>query len=74
MDNQIQSKFFSQYPDILAAKDLREILGIGRAGVYKLLEAGEIQSFKVGRTYKIPKKAVIDFVERQCLIKKGRGE
>ena len=66
MDYQAQSKLFSQYPDILNAKDLRQILGIGRAGVYKLLEAGEIQSFKIGNAYKIPKGALIDYVRKQC--------
>ena len=57
---------FSNYPDVLGIKDLRQALGSGRAGAYKLLEAGKIQSFKIGNTYKIPKSALIDYVNQQC--------
>lgn len=57
---------FSEYPDVLSVHDLRQALGIGRAGAYKLLESGAIQSFKIGNTYKIPKSALIDYVDKQC--------
>ena len=54
--------------------DLRQALGIGRAGAYKLLEAGKIQSFKIGNTYKIPKSALIDYVNQQCPTESKGGE
>ena len=60
-----KDSLFADYPDVLNIKDLRQALGIGRIGAYKLLEAGEIQSFKIGNTYKIPKSALIDYVNRQ---------
>ena len=41
-------------------------LGIGRAGVYKLLESRQIKCFKIGNTYKIPKSALIAFVSQSC--------
>ena len=47
---------------------------IGRAGAYKLLEAGKIQSFKIGNTYKIPKSALIDYVNQQCPTESKGGE
>jgi len=52
------------YPDILAPQDLRKILRIGRAATYKLLAAGEIPSFKIGRTYRIPKAALAAYLEK----------
>lgn len=52
------------YPDILSVHHVREILGIGRTAVYRLLEEKQIRCFKIGNTYKIPKASVIEFVER----------
>ena len=66
MKQQEEIKMFANYPDVLGIKDLRQALGIGRAGAYKLLEAGKIQSFKIGNTYKIPQSALIDYVNQQC--------
>lgn len=57
------SALFSNYPDVLSVQQVRELLGIGRAGVYKLLESRQIPCFKIGNTYKIPKSALITFVQ-----------
>lgn len=66
MKQQEKGFLFSDYPDVLSIKELRQALGIGRAGAYKLLETGKIQSFKIGNTYKIPKSALINYVNQQC--------
>ena len=49
-------------PDVLSVKEVRGILGIGRVGVYQLIEAGELTAFQMGRTYKIPKQAMEHFL------------
>lgn len=59
-------ELFADYPDVMTVHHLRTALGIGRLGAYKLLEGGKIQSFKIGNTYKIPKTAVIDYVQKSC--------
>ena len=74
MKQQEEIKMFANYPDVLGIKDLRKTLGIGRAGAYKLLEAGKIQSFKIGNTYKIPKSALIEYVNQQCPTESKGGE
>ena len=74
MKQQEINQLFANYPDVLGIKDLRQALGIGRAGAYKLLEAGKIQSFKIGNTYKIPKSALIDYVNQQCPMESKGGE
>lgn len=53
-----------QYGDILTAKEVREILGIGANGVYKLLDSGSIRNFKIGNIRKIPKWYLIDYIEK----------
>lgn len=65
---------FTEFPDVLEIKDLRKALGIGRAGAYKLLQSGEIDSFKIGNTYKIPKAALIAYITRQCGTEAGAKE
>lgn len=68
MKNTIQSskELFSEFPDVMTVHHLRAALGIGRQGAYKLLEEKKIKSFKIGNTYKIPKSAVIEFIQNNC--------
>lgn len=53
-------------PDILNVHQVREVLGIGRKGVYNLLDSRKISFFKIGNAYKIPKSALIDFINQSC--------
>ena len=64
--NSTIKELFSDYPDVMSVHHLRTALGIGRLGAYKLLEDGQIKSFKIGNTYKIPKTSVIDYVNQSC--------
>ena len=54
---------FENYPDVVEVEDLRKMLGgISRKLAYRLLADDEIRSVKVGRTYKIPKACVIEYL------------
>ena len=53
---------FPDYPDIVTVKQLREMLGVSRALAYKLISDGEIQAVKIGKSLKIPKVSVINYV------------
>lgn len=59
-------ELFSEYPDVMDVHQLREALGIGRKAVYKLLDEKKISCFKIGHTYKIPKSALIEYVNQSC--------
>ncbi len=61
-----QDNLFSEYPDILTARQVQSALGIGRAGTYKLLESGQLPSFKVGNAYKVPKRLLQQYVIQSC--------
>jgi excisionase family DNA binding protein len=63
---QIEVGPFKDCPDILSVKDLCQLLRIGRVGVYKLLGAGTIHSFKIGNIYKIPKDSLIAYMNKAC--------
>lgn len=53
---------FADYPDIVDARQLQEMLGISRHAVYDLLKAGRIRGLKLSNAYKIPKINVIRYV------------
>jgi len=54
---------FNDYPDIMSINDLRSALGIGRTKAYELVSAGEIRSIKVGKSIRIPKSSLLDYVK-----------
>ena len=62
----IQFELFERYPDVLTVHQAREALGVGRTGVYKLIDQGLLKCFKIGNAYKIPKSALIEFVTNSC--------
>lgn len=53
---------FRHYPDALTPAQVQEMLGIGRQMTYGLLRSGAIQNVRMGRLYRIPKVAVIDYL------------
>jgi len=60
-----QAELFEDYPDVLTVQQVQQALGIGRVGVYKLLGGG-ISCFKIGNAYKIPKTALIEYIQQSC--------
>lgn len=58
---------FEEYPDVVEVNDLCRMLGgISRKLAYRLLTTQEIKSVRIGRTYKIPKACVIEYLTRAC--------
>ncbi len=60
-----QIELFEALPDVMNVHQVRSALGIGRAAVYKLLDANVIRCFKIGNTYKIPKSSLIEYIEKE---------
>ena len=53
-------------PDMLTVEDLQRILRVGRNEAYRLVRQGHIDSVRLGasgRTYRIPKAALLAFLE-----------
>ena len=71
MKETIEMGIFKDYPDVLSVKEVCQALQVGRVGVYRLLESGEIYSFKIGKVYKIPKDSLITYINQKCSAKKG---
>ena len=56
---------FTSYPDLVNIVQLKDMLGIGINLAYKLVRNKTIQSIKVGREYKIPKRNIIFYLTAQ---------
>ena len=61
----VYKNMYSEYPEILEVKDLCEILGYGKKKVYQLIKEGQLKKIPCGRTIKVAKATIIDFV-LQC--------
>ena len=62
----IHFELFERYPDVMTVHQAREALGVGRTGVYKLIDQGLLKCFKIGNAYKIPKTALLEYVNSSC--------
>lgn len=57
-----REKMFREYPDVLTPQQVQEMLGVGQRMAYQLLREGKIQNVRMGRLYRVPKAAVIDYL------------
>lgn len=63
---EVTEDIFNDYPDVVNFEQLCEMLGnVGKTLAYKLLRSNEIESFKLGRNYRILKSKVIEYLKRQ---------
>lgn len=50
--------------EIMRFEEVMEFLNIGKNTLYTLLNDGEINAFKIGKVWKIPKKSVEEYIEK----------
>ena len=48
--------------DVLTVREMMDMLAIGKNTAYKLLQTGTIQSFRIGNTYRVLRKSVMDYI------------
>lgn len=51
-----------EHDKLISLDELCDILKIGKNTAYTLMRTGELGAFKIGRVWKIPKKAVLQYV------------
>ena len=56
---------FNQYEDLLNVQELCELLSIGRNYAYQLLNEKEIKAFRAGRSWRVPKLSVQQYILRK---------
>ena len=55
-------KALHDLPLVLKVKDLMELLSISHNTAYEIVRSGQIKSIKVGKTYRIPRDAVEEYL------------
>lgn len=56
---------FTEYPDVVTVNEVMKMLKVGRNTAWKLIHSGQIRAFNIGKSVKIPKKSVIEYVIQQ---------
>lgn len=51
-----------QTPDILTFQECQELLKVGKNTLLDLLHNNDIEAFKIGNRWKIPKAAVLEYI------------
>lgn len=54
---------FEHVPDIMTFKECQNVLKIGKNSLLDLIHDGELEAFKIGNRWKIPKAAVINYIQ-----------
>ena len=55
---------FDTLPLMLTVEEMASILRIGRNPAYQLVKDGNIHSIRVGRSIRIPRAALVQFMQR----------
>ena len=58
----------SEYPDVLTTEEACEALRCGYNILYSLLQS-ELEAYRLGRVWRIPKQAVIEYILFQAKLK-----
>lgn len=60
----MENTAFDSLPLLMTVGEIASVLRIGRNAAYQLVKDGNIQSIHVGRSIRVPRNALIQFVER----------
>ena len=62
-----------RYPTLLTVSRVQTILHISRTTAYKMIQSNEIKSLRIGRSIRIPKNCIVDYIRTSCY-NDGRNE
>ena len=52
----------NQWPEFLVVSEVAAILRVSKMTVYRLLHNGDLESTRVGRSFRVPEQAVHDYL------------
>lgn len=59
----MRSTSFNDLPLLLTVREVAKVLRIGRNAAYQLVKDGNVKSIHVGRSIRVPRNALIQYVE-----------
>ena len=60
---------FEYYETLITPEEAADMLGCGMNSIYKLLNSGKIKAMRIGRHWKIPKRAVQEYIIQETQMK-----
>ena len=54
---------YEYIPEIMTFKECQKILKVGKNTLLDLIHTNQVEAFKVGSQWKIPKQSVIEFIQ-----------
>ena len=64
--NQKQYRSLEELPLMMNMTDVAAVLGISRAGAYKLAHSADFPAFQIGRRIVVSREKFVDWLNRQC--------
>ena len=58
--------YYTDTDEILTFDEFCEFLNIGKNTAYLLLNTHKVQAFKIGRIWRIPKHAILEYILKEC--------
>ena len=53
---------FDYYDTLITPEEAAELLGCGMNTIYKILKSGKLKAMRIGRIWKIPRRAVQEYI------------
>lgn len=63
---------FDYYDTLITPEEVADMLNCGMNTTYKLLKTGKIKAMRIGRVWKIPKRAVQEYIMQEAHIRINR--
>lgn len=60
---------FENFDDVLIVEEACEALKIGYNAMYELLNTGKIKGYRNGRVWRIPKAALVEYIQSSSKLK-----
>lgn len=55
-----ENELLERLPVVLTAQEAMDVLGVGKNTIYRLLGSGKLRGFRVGRSWRITKDAILE--------------
>lgn len=53
---------FEHVPDIMTFRECQNVLKVGKNTLLNLIHNGDIEAFRIGNRWKIPREAIIEYI------------
>ena len=59
---------YNTIPEVMTFNECKDLLKVGKNTMLELLHTNQIQGFKIGSRWKIPKESVVEFMQNSLYV------